>query len=89
MAAYRLMASASDSEGRKTFMQLFLIIVPSGVPGFVSNTLPSGPRINSSWLKLIWPAYMVILLMAASFWLGEREELTQLSRRRPLRRRHI
>jgi hypothetical protein len=87
--SYKVKATASDSEGRKTFMQLFLIIVPSGVPGFVSNTLPSGPRINSSWLKLIWPAYLVVILMAASFWLGEREELTQLRHRRPMRRRHI
>jgi hypothetical protein len=86
--SFKVKTTVSDSEGRKTFMQLFLIIVPSGVPGFVSNTLPSGPHINASWLKLIWPAYLVVLLMALSFWLGEREELSELKNNRPLRRRH-
>jgi hypothetical protein len=86
--SYPVKASGSDSEGRHTYLQLFLVIIPSGVPGFVSNTLPAGPKINSSWLKLIWPAYFVVLLMALSFWLGEREELTELKNRRTLRRRH-
>jgi hypothetical protein len=86
--SYKVKISGSDSEGRKTFMQVFLIIVPAGVPGFVSNTLPAGPHINGSWLKLIWPAYMVVILMAVSFWLGEREELAELARRSKWRRRH-
>jgi hypothetical protein len=87
--SYKVKATGSDSEGRQTFLQLFLIIVPSGVPGFVSNTLPASPHINSSWLRLIWPAYFVVILMSASFWLGEREEITLLKNRRPLHRRHI
>jgi hypothetical protein len=86
--SYKIKATGTDSQGRQTFLQLFLIIVPSGVPGFVSNTLPAGPKISSSWLKLIWPAYLVVILMSLSFWLGEREELVELGRRRPLRRRH-
>jgi hypothetical protein len=85
--SYLVKATESDSEGRQTFLQLFLIIVPSGVPGFVSSTLPAGPHINSSWLKLVWPAYFVVLLMALSFLLGEREELAELKHRRTLRRR--
>jgi hypothetical protein len=87
--SYKVKISGSDSEGRQTFLQLFLIIVPSGVPGFVSSTLPAGPKINTSWLKLIWPAYVIVILMALSFWLGEHEELAVLKNRRSLRRRHI
>jgi hypothetical protein len=49
--------------------------------------LPPGPHIKSSWLKFIWPAYGVVILMAVSFWLGEREELIDLKRSR-LRHRH-
>jgi hypothetical protein len=40
--SYKVKASGIDSQGRQTFLQLFLIIVPSGVPGFISNTLPAG-----------------------------------------------
>jgi hypothetical protein len=87
--SYKVKDTGSDSEGRQTFLQLFLIVVPSGVPGFVSNTLPAGPHISSSWLKLIWPAYLVVILMAISFWLGEHEVLIMLKHRRNLRRRHI
>jgi len=86
--SYKVKANVSDSEGRQTFLQLFLIIIPSGVPNFVSNTLPAGPHINGSWLKLIWPAYFVVILMAFSFWLGEREELVELKNRGKWRRRH-
>jgi hypothetical protein len=86
--SYKVKISGIDSQGRQTFLQLFLIIVPSGVPGFVSNTLPAGPKISSSWLKLIWPGYLIVILMSVSFWLGEREELIELRNRRPLRRRH-
>jgi hypothetical protein len=86
--SYTVKISGSDSEGRRTFLQLFLIIVPSGVPGFVSNTLPPGPKINSGLLKFLWPAYFIVLLMAFSFWLGEREELAELKNRGRLRRRH-
>jgi hypothetical protein len=87
--SYKVKATGSDSEGRQTYLQLFLIIVPSGVPGFVSNTLPAGPHINISWLKLIWPAYFVVILMSLSFWLGEREEIVLIKNRKRLRRGHI
>jgi hypothetical protein len=80
--------SGSDTDGRQAFLQLFLLVNPAGVPGFVANTLPSGPHFKTSWLKLIWPAYIIILLMAFSFWLGEREEFIELKNRGRLRRRH-
>jgi hypothetical protein len=80
--------SGSDSDGRRTFIQLFLIVNPAGVTGLVANTLPPNPYIKSSWLKFIWPAYGVVVLMAASFWLGEREELVELMHKSKPRRRH-
>ena len=30
------------------------------------------------WLWLLWPGYIIILLLAVSFWLGEREEMYRL-----------
>jgi hypothetical protein len=87
--SYLVKTTGTDSQGRQSFLQLFLVIVPAGVPGFVSNTLPAGPKIDSSWLKLIWPAYFVVILMALSFWLGEREELIEIRQKRLMRKRHI
>jgi hypothetical protein len=87
--SYLVKTNGTDSQGRQSFLQLFLVIVPAGVPGFVSNTLPAGPKIDSSWLKLIWPAYFVVILMALSFWLGEREELIEIRQKRLMRKRHI
>jgi hypothetical protein len=86
-SSFVIKISGSDSKGRYSYLQLFLIVHPSGVTGFVANTLPPGPHIKSSWLKFIWPAYGVVILMAVSFWLGEREELIDLKRSR-LRHRH-
>jgi hypothetical protein len=86
--SYLVKITGTDSQGRQSFLQLFLVIVPAGVPGFVSNTLPAGPKIGSSWLKLIWPAYFVVILMALSFWLGEREELSEIRQKRLMRKRH-
>jgi hypothetical protein len=80
--------SGSDIDGRQTFLQLFLLVSPAGVSGLVAGTLPSGPHLKTSWLKFIWPAYSIIMLMAFSFWLGEREEVIELKNRRRLRSRH-
>jgi hypothetical protein len=86
--SYLVKITGTDSQGRQSFLQLFLVIIPAGVPGFVSNTLPAGPKLDSSWLKLLWPAYFVVILMAFSFWLGEREELSEIRHKRLMRKRH-
>ncbi len=87
-SSFIVKVSGSDGKGRHSFLQLFLIVHPAGVSGFVANTLPSGPHIKSSWFRFIWPAYGVVILMAASFWLGEREELVELRNKSRLRHRH-
>jgi hypothetical protein len=70
----------TDSAGHKTFLQLFLSVGPSGIPSIVASNLPKGPHINKNWLLIAWPAYLVLGLMAASFWLGEREEIIKIKR---------
>ena len=42
------------------------------------------------WLWLVWPTYLVVVLMVFSFWLGERQELLVIiNKKRAKRRRHI
>jgi hypothetical protein len=79
--SFKIKISASDVDGRQTFLQLFLSVTPSGLPNFVASTLPSGPHISNSWLKVFWPAYAIVILMFFSFWLGEREEIISLKKR--------
>lgn len=87
--SYIVKVSAADSSGRKTFLQLFVIVNPTWLPNIVASSLPTGPHINNNWLLLAWPAYLVLLLMLASFWLGEREEIINLKKRGILRGRGV
>lgn len=42
---------------------------------------------RAKWLLLAWPSYVIVTLMAASFWLGERREIDLITRR-PRTRHH-
>jgi hypothetical protein len=79
-SSFLIKISASDAVGHQSFLQLFIIIKPSAIPSVVASNLPSPPRIGKSWLALAWPAYSITLLMAFSFWLGEKEEFIILSK---------
>lgn len=87
---YTVKITGSDNSGSKTYLQLFVLVNEKNVPlpvATVRQPLGPGSYFNSNLLKYIWPAYLVVALMAISFWLGEREELAVL-RRQGLRRRH-
>ena len=86
---YVILLEATDASGSRATLQLMAIIddgtAPPGaaaVGGFSSN---SGP-LSSQWLWVLVPAYSIVVLMAASFYLGEREEWRKL--KQPVRRRH-
>ena len=49
----------------------------NGFLNFLSNT--------QDWLWLLWPSFIIVLLMLLSFWLGERQEYQDLLRRQRLR----
>lgn len=87
---YRIKIRASDSAGRKAYLEMFLIInrrdVPAPLLGSSGDDSP-GAFIGREFLKFLWPAYGVVALMALSFWLGEREELLILGRQTAKRRR--
>ncbi|MCA9325829.1 hypothetical protein KDA23_07290 [Candidatus Saccharibacteria bacterium] len=99
---YPIVVTASDARGRTVSLQLAALIkLPgaSGTIGSITNpTPPQGSTDNSGigrWMWLAWPTYLVVSLMAASFWLGERREILQLVKgantshnRERTRRRH-
>jgi len=72
---FPLIVRATDAAGHTAYLQLTTIVNPaSGV-----NSPVTKPTTNQLWL--IWPLWIVLLLMIISFWLGERREKHILERR--------
>jgi hypothetical protein len=95
-STYIIKLAATDAKGIKTLMQLSVVVkATSGtvIPGSVSNNGSDGDSTSlPMWLKVAWPTYGIVSLMAISFWLGERQELFSLFHRgvarAPLRHHH-
>lgn len=81
LSSYTIKITGSDGDGRQAYLELITIVNPSEGP-FAGTLEP--PK---KWLWLAWPTYIVLLLMATSFYLGEREEFAELKKRGMLRRR--
>lgn len=75
--------TAKDSLGAKAYLQFFVIVASAAAPGTSANifTKPPPSLSNSNWLWYVWPAYLLILIMTLSYWLGEQEELIILKRK--------
>ena len=73
--------TAADAEKTQTSLQVFIIINPSGLGSIIARTIPSEPAFLKNHSMTIWVVYAVIVLMAISYYLGEREELIILNRR--------
>ena len=76
-----------DAHSNKTFLQLAALINVPGTAGFTTKQSTwIGQTILSTgfmqglhqWLWLIWPSYLVVVLMIFSFWLGERQKVLKL-----------
>ncbi len=77
---YQPVIRAVDRQGTVAILQLL-----ATVKGTSTGALTAKPNILQDlrqYLWLIWPAYIIVLLMVASFWLGEREAVQQLAKRR-------
>jgi hypothetical protein len=69
LGSFPLIIRAADAAGHTAYLQLTTIV--NDATG--STTKASGkPQVNQ--LLIIWPLWIVILLMIISFWLGERRE---------------
>lgn len=84
---YTVKVTGSDSDDTKAYLEFFVIVNSRNLPEIVADTIPTAKPPNASWLWIAWPAYLVLLLMVTSFYLGEREELLELKKKGRLRQR--
>jgi hypothetical protein len=71
LGSYPLIIRATDTAGHTAYLQLTSIINQSTGKAAAGFTPPASP-LNK--LIVIWPLWIVLLLMIVSFWLGERRE---------------
>jgi hypothetical protein len=87
--SYVVKFSASDANGAQAFLQLLGIVNNSPnaagstrykppIGSFSSNT----PAYLNGLMKYVWPGYGIVVLMLASFWLGEQREYHYLPKPR-------
>lgn len=95
---YAVKVYITDAAGMKTMLQLFVLIKQPGAIG-VLQTAPTQPPTwwnelvsallsgTNRWLLVAWPAYMTVVLMAISYWLGERQIMEHITVRQQIRKR--
>ncbi|HMH70165.1 MAG TPA: hypothetical protein VK502_02105 [Candidatus Saccharimonadales bacterium] len=76
---YHPIITITDQSGQIITLQLLAIVKPPTSSLFAAPAFPLGDV--QSYLGVIWPAYAVIVLMTASFWLGEYEVFQRLAHR--------
>jgi hypothetical protein len=86
--SFVIKVKATDADGKGAYLQFFVIITPQSIGAAGNIFTKSPPHISSglNWLWIAWPLYVVILLMAVSYLLGEREEIIILRRKGMLSR---
>jgi hypothetical protein len=91
--AYTIKVAAKDAAGSSAYLQFFVIIVDNQgqiTPGNIFSKPPPSFGRELSWLWLAWPAYIALIVMVVSFWLGEREEIIVLRKKGLLKHvRHV
>ena len=77
MGSYPLIIRAADAVGHTAFLQLTTIVGrDTGNQGAAAAAAA-----NTNKLMIIWPIWIVLLLMILSFWLGEKREKKIMERR--------
>lgn len=81
---YPITTKVVDSIGNKQYLQTAAFIKLPGAASFLTSpATPKPPQISlfsrflrstKGWLLVIWPSYLVVLLMVFCFWLGEKEQ---------------
>lgn len=80
---YTIIVSATDASNRNASLQLLALIKKPGQPLMGGSLLPppNGGSNDSQWLMYVWPTYAVVVAMLVSFWLGERREYLELTKK--------
>ncbi len=69
LGTFPLIIRASDASGHTAYLQLTTLVNSA-----MFGTTNAAPKTKTNTLLIIWPIWIVILLMILSFWLGERRE---------------
>lgn len=82
---YTIFIKSVDANGTQTVMQLFAIV--KGEDGAVATTTKPAPLVGplamlQKYLWIVWPAYIAVILMVLSYWLGEKEMYVRFMGRR-------
>jgi hypothetical protein len=83
LGSFPLIIRAADAAGHTGYLQLTTIVNDAkagAATGGKDNTTASSAMSTIKWL-IIWPLWVVLLLMIISFWLGERREKRILKQR--------
>lgn len=87
--SYIVKVQASDTESAYSYLEFFVIVnAKEAVPGIGNIYNKPPPTIGGlrHLLWIAWPVYVLVILMAVAYKLGEREELLVLRKRGMLRR---
>jgi hypothetical protein len=94
LASKIIKIQAIDAAGQSSTLQLVALVRNPAFHSVVANVTKSSGlwglfTTARPWLWLLWPGYVIIILLVFSFWLGEREELSVLlGKRRPFKHHH-
>ncbi len=88
LASKVIKVQAIDASGQAGTLQLDALIRNPAFHSVVANITNSTGLWGTfndlrPWLWLIWPGYVIIVLLVISFWLGERQELAVLLGKKP------
>ena len=79
-----LTITGSDSIGDIRVLQIAALIRPAGGGSFTIPGINKTPFVTTklvtekSWLWIVWPTFIFVILLLSSYWLGEREEYHKL-----------
>ncbi len=93
---YKILVKSVDANGTSRIVQLAALIKKAGAAsifslhklGIGSSSTSSGESWWHNWLILAWPLWLILILMAFSFWLGERQEYSKLKNRLVAKKRY-
>lgn len=71
LGSYPLIIRASDAVGHTAYLQLTTLVNEAAAGGSASSAAKAQPL---GQLGIVWPALIMLVLMIAAFWLGERRE---------------
>jgi hypothetical protein len=83
---YQPLVIATDKKGATAVMQLSAVVQGIAATANITSDNKGSSDSFFAWFRqyvwLVWPVYGAVVLMAVSFWLGEKEVFRRLSERR-------